>query len=510
MRQGKTFRSLVAGIVAIVTMGLGAKAVAAERGGTLTVGLYGDATGFELGKVKSMSQGTIMVAMTVMESLFALDYDRGDAVIPRLGLSFETAPDRMSALVRLRPGVKFHDGSDFNADAVAFHYTRMLDPNLGTGFYQTLLEPLEKVEAVDALTVRFVLKQPWAGLQAALSLDHHMNLIGSPTAVKADPEGFNRKPVGTGPFVFGEWRTGESIVVAKNPDYWDKDLPYLDRVVFRIMLDENTRFQSLRAGELDLAWIENAGNILEARKDSKLQIYENRGAGAGLWLFNHKKKPFDDPRVRAAVVHAFDGEAFASGYYKGTASPSDGFVSRDSFWHCGASKWRGYDLEKAKSLVKEIGTPIRFTVNGYGTPDGRRVNAIMQQFMKSAGIDAQIEAFETSRIFPKILRGEFEMSQFRIPDYGGEPDIPFSHITYRVMGYDNPKMKELIAKARGEPDRAKRKALYCQVSDLLSEDAIQLYPVHNYGYIVGSLAVADMPRIHNQLIRTRTIWLRKQ
>ena len=191
-------------------------------GETLHVGLYSEFRGFDIAKVKVLDPNTLNVATAIMEPLFEYVYDgTSDAtgrIVPRLALTFEEAPDRLSAIVHLRDGVKFHDGTPFNAAAVVYHFSRILDPALGLGLAETILEPLERVEAVDPLTVKFVLKRPWASLQSALAISGSMNLIGSPTALAKDPDGFNRHPVGTGPFVFHEWKTGDRLVVDRNPN----------------------------------------------------------------------------------------------------------------------------------------------------------------------------------------------------------------------------------------------------------------------------------------------------
>jgi peptide/nickel transport system substrate-binding protein len=207
----------------------------------LTIGLYQSVAGFEIGTVKSMSQATISLSMAVMEGLFSLDFENGSTIVSRLAVSYKPDADHRNAIIRLRPHVRFHDGTPLDANAVAFHYNRILDPALGLGFHSTFLEPLIRVEVVDVLTVRFVLKQPWYGLQTTLAIYHPMNLIGSPSALAADAAAFNRHPVGTGPFIFEEWRTDDRITLRRNPYYRESDVPRTDDVVFRFIPDESRR-----------------------------------------------------------------------------------------------------------------------------------------------------------------------------------------------------------------------------------------------------------------------------
>ena len=304
---------------------------------TLNVGFYSEFVGFDIAKVRVFPPNTLIVATAIMEPLFEYAYDgKSDAtgrIVPRLALTFEEAPDRLSAIVHLRSGVKFHNGTSFDAQAVVSHYIRLLDPSLHLGLAETILKPLERVEAIDPLTVRFVLKRPWASLQSALAIDQTMNLIGSPTALANDPEGFNCHPVGTGPFVFREWKTGDRFVADRNPDYWDPVLPKVDRVVYRIMPDGNTRYESLRAGELDVMWTDDVGQVNEARKSSDLVIHEFLGTTWVGWIFNNSRPPFDDARVRAAVVHAFNSAALAEVFFQGGAKLAHEFFP-NSPWSC--------------------------------------------------------------------------------------------------------------------------------------------------------------------------------
>ena len=475
---------------------------------TLTFGTYSDFQGFDMARVRAFSPNTTLLASAVMEGLFAYDYENGDAIVPRLALSFEEAPDRLSAVVKLRPNVRFHDGTPFNAEAVAYHFSRILNPQLGMGLAETLFRPLEKVEAVDDLTVRFVLRHPWSALQSTLAVDQGMNMIGSPTGLRSDPEGFNRRPIGTGPFIFREWRSGDRVVLERNKDYWDPGLPKVDQVVYRIMLDENTRFQALKAGELDIAWIDNAGQVAEARQSSNLKVWEHRGTGGLVWLFNTTRPPFDDAKARAAVVHAFNEQALIDGFFLGGAE-----VAREFFpntrWACPGLKWRGYDPDRSKDLVKQLGGKLSFSMFGYGTPPGRRVSSIMQQFQEAAGIDVKVELLELVQLIRRVFAADFQMSQWRLGDYGGDPDIFFTSATFGAIKYKNPRLDELLSKAQREKAFETRRQLYCEVSALLAEEAVMLMPDHTYDYLVGQTHVKDVPKNVGNLLRVRSVRIEK-
>ena len=482
--------------------------VAAERGGTLTVGMYAEFAGFNLAKVKAIPPNTMAPATAIMEGLFAYDYDQNYKIVPRLGVSFDEAPDRLSAVVKLRSGVKFHDGTPFDADAVVYHFSRLLDPSLGLGLADRVLRSLARVEAIDALTVRFVLKQPWPSLQSTLALDDQMNLIGSPQALRADPEGFNRKPVGTGPFAIREWKPGDRLVVERNPDYWDPAVPYVDRVVYRILPDSNTRYQSLLAGELDVIWTDTINQVLEARNNPRLKVFENVGRTSYGWIFNHSKKPLNDVRVRAAVAHAFDAAALVDGYFQGAATAAREFFPNTP-WSCPGLRWRSFDLDRAKALVSSVGEPISVTVTTWPTPTGRRLTSILQQFLEAAGIKTQIDFIEPSRAGARAASGDFEIQQWRFADVGGEPDLVFGSISFSATRYRSEKADQLLASAKDFSDPEKRRQIYCELSQLLVDDAVVLLPEFANDYLIANQTVKAIPRNQANLIRVRGVHLVK-
>lgn len=480
---------------------------AQKRGGTLTIGMEAEFSGFNPAKAKIFNQNTTAPASSVLETLFVFE---GKEIVPRLGLSLTPAPDNLSATVKLRPGVKFHDGTPFDADAVVAHYAWLMSPESAINL--SIIAPVKAVEKVDALTVRFVLKQPWTALHSALASENLVNFILSPTAIKSDPEGFHRKPVGTGPFVFKEWKAGDRIVLERNPDYWDPKLPYLDRVIYRVLPDGNTRYQSIKSGEVDIGRMDVANHVLDARKEPGLVVHSYQGSGAISWNFNASKPPFNDPRVRAAVVHAFNTPAMLETYFLGTTVATAGLVEESSEWHCPQVKWRGFDLAKARALVAEVGQPIQFELVSTNTPAGRRQAAMVQQFAKEAGMQVNIRLVEQSQNVRVGISGDYQMDVWRYSDVVGEPDVA---LAYYFGGEDRPpvsrhdtrQIDEILRRARAEPDKARRKEMYCQVTQLVSDGAYQLIPIRTTYHAIASPKVKDVPPMLNSIIRTRAIWV---
>ena len=495
-------------LIALAAALVATPAYAQKRGGTLTIGTEAEFSGFNHAKAKIFNQNTSAPASSVMETLFAYE---GKNIVPRLGLAFTEAPDRLSATVTLRRGVKFHDGTPFNADAVVHHYTWLMDP--ASGVNMSIMAPVKKVEKVDEHTVRFVLHAPWTALRSALALESLTNFIGSPTALK-DGEAFHRHPVGTGPFVFKEWRAGDRLVVERNPDYWDKKLPYLDRVVYRVLPDGNTRYQSIKSGEVDIGRMDVAEHVLAAQKEPKLKVHSYEGSGAFSWNFNNAKPPFNDARVRQAVVHAFNAKAMIDTLYQGTTKPTIDLMGPASEWHCPNLKWRGYDIPKARALVKEVGTPIKFELVTTNTPAGRRQGAMLQQFVQMAGMEATLRLVEQSQNVRVGLSGDYQMDVWRFSDIGGDPDLVLSYYFGGKAGapvsrHDTTKVDAILEKARVETDFKKRHAMYCEVQQIVSDEAYQLIPIRSIYHAIAHPHVKGMPPMQNSLIRVRGMWLDK-
>lgn len=486
----------------------GTPALAQKKGGTLTIATEAEFSGFNHLKAKIFNQNTSAPASSVMETLFAYE---GKTIMPRLGLSLTEAPDRLSAIVKLRQNVKFHDGTPFNADAVVFHYMRLIAPDSGVNV--GMLASIDKVEKVDDSTVRFVLKSPWSALHSALAIEGLTNFIGSPSALK-DGEAFHRFPVGTGPFKMKEWRAGDRLVMDRNPDYWDKKLPYIEQLVYRVMPDGNTRYQSIKSGEVDIGRMDVAEHVIAAKKETSLKVYSYEGAGASMWNFNNSKPPFNDPRVRQAVIHAFNSKAMIDTMFQGTTTATNDLMGPKSEWHCPNLKWRGYDLPKARALVAQYGKPVEFELVSTNTPAGRRQSAMVQQFVQQAGMKATIRLVEQSQNVRVGLSGDYQMDVWRYSDIAMDPDMILTYYFGGAAGepvtrHDTGKIDPLLAKARSEVDPKKRKVLYCEAMQLISDEAIALIPIRTTYFAIARPYVKGLPEMQNSLIKTRAMWIEK-
>jgi 4-phytase/acid phosphatase/peptide/nickel transport system substrate-binding protein len=298
------FHVAVFGLALVASLLVPSPASAQKPGGSITVGLELDIPGFDPLKVGVYDTAALTASSAIFETLTYLDAN-GKAQ-PKLAVSWEPSEDFRIWTFKLRPGVKFHDGTPFNAEAYKANFDRQKDPanKCRCAFY---ISAIKSVEAPDELTVVYNLNDPSVNFPSTtFSYANQNAAVHSPTAWKTKGDDYNRNPVGTGPYVLKSWTAGDRMILEKNPDYWDKSKVYLDRIVLKPLPDAQSRFASLQSGEADLIWDDeyDADNIQKAQKDSKLTVHTYTGSGATVYAMNTKTPPFDDVRVRPATPMA--------------------------------------------------------------------------------------------------------------------------------------------------------------------------------------------------------------
>jgi peptide/nickel transport system substrate-binding protein len=491
--------------------GLGAApAVAQKQGGTLTVGLELDIPGFDPLKVGVYDTAANIAASLLLETLVKLD-DNGKPK-PSLALSWSSSEDFRTWTFKLRPDVKFHDGTPFNAQAVAWNFARQKDPknNCRCAFY---IANLLSVEPKDDLTVVYTLKDPAVNFPALLTRPDQNSSVHSPTAVQAKGDDYNRNPVGTGPFMLKSWTAGDRMVVERNPNYWDKGKPHLDRVVLRPLPDSQSRFASLKAGETDLVWADEfeADNILRARKDATLQVLSYAGSGAAVNAINTKVPPLDDVRVRRALVMAIDRKKMSQALTSGIARPASNPYGDGSWVKCKDDGALPEDPKKAAELIKEYGKPVSFKMLFTATPRGRANGQVLQEFWKQIGANMEIEQIDQASFPPRAFQRKFDITGWRIVDFP-DPDVQMyanfhTGSPVALANYSNPELDKLLERARVTPDEAKRTEDYCAISRIINQEAIWFWTFQNTYYAIAKAKVKGVPKLFGGVIDVSNAWL---
>jgi 4-phytase/acid phosphatase/peptide/nickel transport system substrate-binding protein len=496
-------------VTVFATAWLAGPVSAQKQGGSITVGLELDIPGFDPLKVGVYDTAALTAASAIFETLTYLD-NNGDPQ-PKLALSWMPSEDFKTWTFKLRPGVKFHDGTPFNAEAYKANFDRQKDPanKCRCAFY---IAGVNNVQAPDELTLVYNLNDPAVNYPSLVSYAHQNAAVHSPTAWKTKGDDYNRNPVGTGPYVLKSWTAGDRMILEKNPDYWDKDKIFLDRIILKPLPDAQSRFASLQSGEADIVWDDeyDADNIQKAQKDSKLTVHTYVGSGAQVYAFNTKVAPFDDVRVRQALVMAIDrkkmSQAITNGLSRATTNPyGDG-----SWVKCKDDGALPTDIEKAKALIKDYGKPVEFKMLVTATPRGRNVGQVLQQFWKNVGANMEIEQVEQTAIVPRAFMRQFQLTPWRIVDLADpDPQMWANFHTgspVALANYSNPELDKLLEHARTTADIDKRIDDYCAISRHINKEAIWFWTFQNTYYALSTAKVKGLPKMYSGVIDVSRAW----
>ena len=488
--------------------GRGECAATPTPGGALTVGVELEFRGFDPLKAQYTGIADRTAIMAIEERLF--DMDTKGNLAPELALSAKPSKNGRIWTITLRKGVRFHDGTPFNADAVVGHWQRLLEPN-NKFFALSTLEPIESVQKIDDFTLRFTLKHPWAEFKNVLSAPQSFAVfIPSPKALKEDTQ--NRAPVGTGPYMFKEWLPNDRLTLVKNPHYWRKGKAYLDSVIFRPMPDMQARFAGLQSGEIDVIQTDRGSSIMQAREEHTLRVYSSDGAGPYNFLLNASKPPLNDPRVRQALSHAWNQELLIRADYKGTLpfakDPYGGQIV------CGDSAYRHYDPAKARKLLAEYGKPVTLELNHTNTPRGKEAGEIMQRLFKEVGVTLTLNPLAEAQLGKRGTTGEYQITGWKLRDYDDMGGILKSNLLssskMNFSKYQNPRMDELLTIQHMSTDRKTREKALCGVATLINEDAVFLYGGGRRFHVIAKEKVKGIDNVRHGVIRVSDAWLEQK
>jgi peptide/nickel transport system substrate-binding protein len=497
-------------VAAFASFSIVGGAQAQKSGGSITVGQELDIPGFDPLKVGVFDTSAETAAAAIFDTLTYLD-DKGEPQ-PKLAVSWTHSDDYKTWTFKLREGVKFHDGTPFNAEAFKENFDRQKDPanKCRCAFY---IAYVHDVQATDDLTLVYHLNDPSVNLPALVSPPTSNNVVQSPTAWKTKGDDYNRNPVGTGPYILKSWAAGDRMVLEKNPDYWNKGHPYLDRIILKPLPDAQSRFASLQSGEVDIIWDDEADpdNIQKAQKDPKLTVHTYEGSGAAVDAFNTKAAPFDDVRVRQALVMAIDRKKMSQALTNGLARPATNPYGDGSWVKCKDDGALPYDVDKAKALIQDYGKPVEFKMIVTATPRGRDTGQILQQFWKQIGANMELEQIDQAQFPPRAFMRQFQLIGWRIIDLA-DPDVQMyanfhSGSPVALANYSNPELDRLLEHARVTADVAQRTEDYCAISRLINKEAIWFWTFQNTYYAISTAKLKGLPKMYSGVIDVSNVWL---
>jgi peptide/nickel transport system substrate-binding protein len=408
-----------------------------------------------------------IVHYNVLEGLTKINVD--GSVTPLLAESWSMEPDGKSYTFRLKRGVKFHDGEAFDASDVKFSFERAKDDKSTNKAKKGVFDNIRRIDAPDAHTV-------------ILTLDNadpnFLFRMGENTAVILDPKsaaGTATKPVGTGPFTFEEWRKGSAVTLKKWPGYRDAKSVKLERVSFRFINDPAARVAALLAGDIDgVPRLDAPQAVKQLQADKRFDVVVGSTAGKGILAINNKKKPFDDLRVRRAIMHAIDRKAFIDGVLEGLGKPIGSHFAPTDAGYVDLTAMTPHDPGKAIALLKEAGvaTPLNVTLTLPPPQYSRKGGEVIAAQLAKVGIVAKIENVEWAQWLGGAFKGNFDLTIINHVE-------PLDYMQYAntgyYWGYDSKAFREMAAKYAETGNPKERTRLFAEIQKTIAADQVNAF-----------------------------------
>jgi len=465
---------------AAATMGMG------KPGGSILIGTLGEAKTINP-FASSESEGNWRIKM-LFDQFVRL---KPDTFAPKPGLAKSWKIDGLTFTFTLQDGLKFSDGSDLTADDVAFTIRGILNKATASTRASKLLSimgarefnagtamDVAGVKVVDPKTLAITLAVADASFLANLAYVSPVpkKLLDGKDLSLASKEAFFQKPVGAGPFVFQSWQVGGDFVATKNPNYYQKGLPYLDKFTHRVIADSQSLVNALLAGDIDASIYPSPAGAKQLQAKSDLAVLVTPYTSPDGWQFNFKNPYLAKKEVRQAVAYALDMTQFAKDSLYGLGAPGVGPVSPSNFVFDKTLKPIPYDLEKAKALIKMAGQPDKpptFSVNK-GNVLREDFLTYTQSQLEKAGLKITPEAGEYATLTDREVKKDFDVFGAGITGVtasaGDLYDYYATDGSQNFGSYTNPKLDDILKQARQELSTDKQVGLYAQAQAILMDD----------------------------------------
>ncbi len=492
MARQSLFVLAAALLLAVTLVPASTRAQSPVRGGTLTIGVQSDL------KTLDPHKSALTITYVSLSPIFQTLVDLGPnlELRPLLATSWKVGPDNVTWTFNLRHGVLFHNGRELTSRDVKFSIERILNPKTGARGRGDL-NAIDSIATPDQYTVQFKLKSPFGVFPTKLATTYQAIL-----PVEGVDRATNemRKPIGTGPFQFVEWKTDDHLAMRRFDRYWEKDKPYLDQVVIKPIPDETVRLTALQTGDIGLILDVPQARIQDLfahpTNDYVIRLVRG-GAGQGVVILNTRHKPFDNLKVRQAVASTLNKRELTEAAYRGWGRPVNQNFAPTSPWYLKV-KDRPLDLTKSKQLLAEAGMPNGFKTtatvgNGYGLP---AVAQVYQAQLRRVGIDVALQVFDIPTWAKRIDSGDFDMENTGFfakvdPDDGYYRYLHSNGGVWQLSGFlSNAELDRLLDEGRAESDTEKRKAIYARVVEIVQNEASMLI------YGSGDTAVGWRTTVH--------------
>ncbi|MGM0651715.1 MAG: ABC transporter substrate-binding protein [Bacillota bacterium] len=438
-------------------------------------------------------EGEIDLMYHLYDGLVKFKNDDSLEIEPALAVDWEVSEDEKIWTFYLREGVKFHDGTDFNAEAVEFSFMRILDeehPYYGLGdqglaYMDWLLSgAIKEVRAVDDYSVEIELNDVFGPFLMYMGI--YSQFIVSPTAVETHGEDYFQNPAGTGAFMLDEWKKDEYVQMSANQDYWG-EIPAVDTIVWKVVPDESTRLMELQSGNVQAIKSISPAQLDTIMASDDLELFQVAGSNLFYAAINHEAEPFDDLKVRQAFMHAIDFDALVDNVYEGLGTRAINPMPPTLLGFNHDIEPYEFDPEKAVELLTEAGLPDGFSMDLHVFAEsrayvGRPVDAaeIFKSYLADVGIDANVIVNEWGTHRNILREHEHQVGfigWFDVP----HPNNFLNLLVLRAVNnqYENAELDELSDKALGTNDPAKQEQYYKEMQEIIHRDVVVVPIAHS-------------------------------
>jgi len=496
-----------------------------KSGGTLIAGWEAEPGAFD----NDIDRGA--VTRTLLHNIYDRLVDRNMTVkanqplVGSLAVSWDISPDAKTYTFKLRQGVKFHDGTPLDAEAVKFNIDRDSDPShkyynkAGAGSLKLGYGNLASVVAVDKYTIRIVHKDPFADFLPVLAFGTYS--IASPTAIqKYGNEDYPNHPVGTGPFKYVSREKGVKVTFERNPDYW-AGAPAIDGFIVRPLPEAVTRVTALQTGEVDWINAVNPDSMDSVKSNPNLVLELAQLPNTWGYIPNHKYPPTTKLQLRQAMSWAIDRETLARDVMKGLAVPAKGTHAAGTPGYDPNIAGYGYNPAKAKQLLADAGFPkglpleVWMPAGGAGSPFGVQMNEFIQQNFKDVGIDAKFTQQEFQTFQNNMANGVqkdvnalqvgFSVDEFVNLQRMFRTDLQPPNGNTNPGWYSNAEVDALLKKARETTNAEQRRQLYFQVEQKAVDDAAWIFVVNQKAARAWNKKVQGFVNPNSYMFTFRTV-----
>jgi len=441
-----------------------------RRGGTLTVGFDDNARTMD--PTFSIQFSERQILFLIYNTLVTIGTDF--SIQPELARSWTVENDGKRYVLQLQQGVRFHDGTEFNAEAVKYNIDRRLDERVASPQRAALRPVIDNVEVLAPHTVAINLRNPHPGLLADLA--DRAGCMVSPAAAERFGQDFGRNPVGTGAFVFRQWVQGTSIALERNPNYWESGRPYLDRIVFRSIPNQIIGMQRLIVGEVDYVDSLTPEHLRQVEGRDGIAVERAR---VGRWIslqWQVDRPPFNNPMLRRAIAHALDRERINAITMASRGTISNGPIPPGLWWSSPDNVVHAHDPALARRLLAEAGIApgTELPLSAPSDPLYRQIGQLVAEQLGAVGLRITLAPVAQSEWYARVVQRAINFTPMAWTQRA-DPDGLFFILFHsrgfaNSTGYSNPEVDAALDAARRTLDTDERRRLYARAKDLIVTD----------------------------------------